>query len=219
MKADLVAQESNMKDYTFKGCLNYEQNQLKAQDDFYLRTFGNIESINRHPYGRTNLDTELQRQDIDLTLKLKNGEEVTISEKNRTRNYKDILLEIYQGYPNNIVPGWWYKSKAKTLAYFIPSDNIVYLIEEKSLRKFFNKYVEPIINPELFRKVYNVRPNAGYAKNIGIDVDGNTETITLSQSYTIDQATNSKRMVENVCIPVDCLKRHGVKLWQFPMKP
>ena len=104
--------------HDFNNSLKVEQSQFDKQDKLYFKLFGN------KPY---RIDYEkypnVQREDIDLVIKNKEGNPIKISEKYRPIDYNDILLEVYSVFPNKI--GWALESKADILTYWFPNRVII----------------------------------------------------------------------------------------------
>ena len=116
--------------HNFEDSQKIEESGFGRQNKFYKQYFGNLP--HRVSYVKYK---EIQRSDRDLFIENTKGEVFSISEKNRTEDYDDILFEIYSiyyldgDYRNKT--GWGMDSKADLLAYFLPSS--VVLVDMKKM--------------------------------------------------------------------------------------
>ncbi len=101
-----------------KDSLKVEQSQFEKQDELYRQWFNNNPhriDYNKYP--------DIQRADIDLVIKNRQGNPVKISEKYRPYDYGDILFEVWSVFPNK--HGWALESKADILAYWFPTRVVI----------------------------------------------------------------------------------------------
>ena len=142
----------------FDQSLNYEHTQFERANDYYRR-LGATE-IKRCDF-KTCQGKTLQHEDIDAQICVK-GRWINISEKHRTSDFGDLLIEVYSMYPDEL--SWIYKSKADLLFYFTPKN--IYQINEKELKAFaLEKLFPNAIGLDDF-----ARSNQGFQrKNISID--------------------------------------------------
>lgn len=114
--------------HDFNNSLKIEQSQYEKQDELYLKLFGNKPvriDYKKYP--------EIQREDIDLIIKNRQGNPIKISEKYRQHDYGDILLEVFSVFPNK--HGWSLDSKSDVLAYWFPTR--VVLLDIKKIVEIF----------------------------------------------------------------------------------
>lgn len=105
--------------HDFQESLKIEREGFKRQDEFYKKYFGNL------PHRVSYVDyEEIQKSDRDLFIENAEGKILSVSEKNRTKDYDDVLFEIFSNYYQSI-RGWGMDSKADILAYFLPSSLVL----------------------------------------------------------------------------------------------
>lgn len=133
--------------HNFELSLQHERNQSAKADSFYRDVLKvlRIERFNTD----SEADMEMQRQDVDVLLTLKN---VTyrVSEKFRDKDYGDLYVEIFSKYPKT--QGWLHTGTPNAILYFTP--NSVYWITHKSLASFCINKLFPLIAEEFFQELY-----------------------------------------------------------------
>lgn len=108
-----------VKIHNFKDSQKIEEEGFERQNDFYLKQFGHLP--HRVSYVKYQ---DIQKSDRDLFIENKEGKILSISEKNRTKDFNDILFEIYSDYSRSKL-GWGIDSEADILAYFLPSSIVI----------------------------------------------------------------------------------------------
>lgn len=108
--------------HDFRESQKIEEEGFERQDRFYIEHFGKLPT--RIPWEE---DMEFQRGDRDLKIEYF-GEEIIVSEKNRTEDYTDTAFEIWSVFPNKT--GWSMHSYAKLLCYFLPSSVMIVNMED-----------------------------------------------------------------------------------------
>lgn len=104
--------------HDFNESLKIEVEGFGRQDEFYKKYFGNL------PHRVSFLDyEEIQKSDRDLFIENADGRILSVSEKNRTEDYDDVIFEIFSNYSTK--RGWAVESKADILAYFLPSSVVL----------------------------------------------------------------------------------------------
>lgn len=133
--------------HNFELSLQHERNQSAKADSFY-RDVLKVLSIERFNTD-SEADMEMQRQDVDVLLTLKN---VTyrVSEKFRDKDYGDLYVEIFSKYPKT--QGWLHTGTPNAILYFTP--NSVYWITHKSLAAFCIHKLFPLIAEDFFQELY-----------------------------------------------------------------
>lgn len=111
-----------VKVHNFRDSQKVEEEGFERQDRFYLEQFGCLPT--RIPWEE---DMDFQRGDRDLKIEYC-GEEIIVSEKNRTRDFTDTAFEIWSKWPND--KGWGLHSFSKLLCYFLPSSVIIVNMED-----------------------------------------------------------------------------------------
>lgn len=116
--------------HDFNYSLKTEKSNFEKQDAFYLEHFGNKpQRIDFEKY------PEIQKKDIDLYIKNKEGIIKSVSEKYRPAKHSDIAFEIFSKYSTD--KGWSMDSEADLLAYFLP--NNVVLLDMPSMVDILNR--------------------------------------------------------------------------------
>lgn len=175
-----------MQIHDFNDSLKIEQSGFERQDRFYMEYFENL------PHRVTFKENpEFQKSDRDLEIYNKAGELKTVSEKNRTRQYNDVLFEIYSNYSTKI--GWGLDSTADLLAYFLPE--CMFLVDMPSMVRILqrNKLKEQVSYQEEYFKLGT------------IDIDGNEYKVPLIR------ANNKGYFSLSIAFTTEQLKRMGVR--------
>lgn len=107
----------------------------------YLNQGSNIESIKD-----VTADPEYQQKDIDLMVKLKNGDEIAVEIKSDQYTSGNIYYEAVSNCEHN-VPGCMVKSQANSLLYYFTETKELYLINFDAYKKWFEA------NKDRFRMV------------------------------------------------------------------
>ena len=197
-----------MATHDFSESLSYEQSNFPVQDQFYT------EQLGATVITRADFDDEegrvLQRMDVDVQF-MYNGNLINVSEKNRTRDYGDLLLEFYSKFPDT--PGWMNNSNADYLAYFVPGK--VYWINKRDLEVFYHNVLEPVIPDDYFAQLVHDNPKKSTRVARTININGMRETVTVVQAYNHPWGTSQEWYTENICVSFDCLARAGVHIQEF----
>ena len=197
-----------MATHDFSSSLSYEQSQFPVQDKFYT------EKLGAKVITRADFDDEegraLQRMDVDVQFEY-NGKLINVSEKHRTRDYGDLLLEFYSMFPD--IPGWMNNSNADYLAYFVPEK--VYWINKRELEDFYENVLKPVVTKDFFEQLVKDHPETSTRVKQKIKVNGRQETVTVVQAYNQPCGSNKEWYTENICVSFDLLKRAGVSIQVF----
>lgn len=140
---------TKIKGNNFYTALAYEESQLKAANDLYDKM--RIANIRRCSWN-TEDGRQHQRNDIDFIANL-NGKIIHVSEKFRSCNYNDIMIELEDKYNSQInYSGWLFKSQADYIFYHMP--NTLYIFETSYLQTFTKPIYEEMF-PEFRDKLLN----------------------------------------------------------------
>ena len=184
-----------MATHVFSDSLEYEQSKFETNNRFYTEKLeaSTIERIKfEGKEGKT-----LQRNDIDLYVTV-DGKRISVSEKDRHRNFHDVLIEFYSKYPT--VRGWMDHSKADILAYFVPGS--VIWINKVQLVRFYENHLKSAVPDTFFDELIKFRKTIATKK---INILGSSETISVVAAYNKEYITTS------ICVGLDVLKRAGVE--------
>lgn len=96
-------------------------------NEFYRSVFPKVDHIEICE------DMERQHKGIDKVIHFENGNTITIDEKNRRKDWGDILLELWKNKQRRR-PGWLFYSQCDYIAYAIPSANKLYLLPTSLLQ-------------------------------------------------------------------------------------
>ena len=161
---------------------------------FYLEVL-NATSIRRIGY-KTPKEIELQKQDIDLFATI-DGEEISISEKDRDRDFDDLLIEFYSVYPDT--RGWMDNSEAQMMAYYTPTK--VIWVNKHQLVEFYNNHLKGLPFEKHFNeliKTHSTRSNGTF------NILGQIENVNFIAAYNRTYVTMS------IAVSFDLLRRAGV---------
>lgn len=198
---------------TFGKCLNYEKSmQLKA-DHFYSMRFGcNPIRYDYNGYiGKT-----MQNKDIDISLPVngyKNGY-CNISEKYRSFDYGDMMVELYSNYEIK-KQGWGMKGASDYVFYFTPKQTYIVNsdqlkdITERVHRRLFNNFQRS----ELLDKLIKL---GSVDTTIQIYPYQDSTNITLYKIPTLDEENNVKYNGICYCITWEDLEKLGVEITKKP---
>lgn len=199
-----------MATHDFSRSLSYEQSKFPVQDKFYT------EKLGAKVITRADFDDEegraLQRMDVDVQFEY-HGELINVSEKHRTRDYGDLLLEFYSMFPHT--PGWMNNSNADYLAYFVPGK--VYWINKRELEDFYENVLEPVVPDSVFAQLASNNPRKSTRVDKTIVVNGRQERVTVVQAYNHPYYSDKEWYTENICVSFACLKRAGVHIQEFAL--
>jgi len=154
-------------------------------------------SIRRIGY-ETPEEIELQRQDIDLFVTI-DGEEISISEKDRDRDFDDLLIEFYSVYPDS--RGWMDNSEAQMMAYYTPTK--VIWVNKHQLVEFYNNHLKGLPVEKHFselRRTHSTRTNRTF------NILGQNENVEFIAAYNRTYVTMS------IAVSFDLLRRAGVDI-------
>ena len=209
-KVDSVVQESNMND--FKNSLEYEHKGFPRQDRFYREILKAVQII-RIPFNGTR-NKALQRSDIDLKLRfILNGvvKEYDISEKRRSKNFRDIFIELksFWGNGTQFELGSFVKCTADFLMYFTPTK--VYIIRMKALQDFYDAYLDiPLIDSTLMDLYKEYAGTDKGVKQVYVKIGSRSERITAVHSFDREGHDGL-----GICIPVETLRAHGIEVREY----
>ncbi len=199
-----------MATHDFSQSLNYEHSKFPIQDKFYTETLG------AHKIVRIGFEDpesqHLQRLDVDVQFEYK-GRIINVSEKNRTCDYGDLLLEFYSKFPHT--KGWMDNSNADYLAYFVP--NKVYWIDKAELVDFYNEHLKKAVPDSFFQELVDKYPRQSFQQKKQIIIKGQPETISIVQAYNHSNSLYDSWYTESVSVKYSCLKNAGVNVQKFSL--
>ena len=199
-----------MATHDFSTSLSYEQSKFSVQDRFYTERLG-AKAISRADFSN-DVGKNLQRKDVDVQF-VYQGRQINVSEKNRTKDYGDLLLEVYSKFPDT--PGWMDKSDADFLAYFVPRK--VYWINKRELEHFYHKILD-IVNPDtMFAQMKSRYPRNSRRDGRIFVINGRQEKVGFMQAYNHPINSNDEWYTESISISFNCLKRAGVHIEEFAL--
>jgi len=197
-----------MATHDFSKSLNYEHSNFPKADKFYT------EKLKAGSITRIGFEDEeskaLQRLDVDVSFVYK-GKKINVSEKDRTADYGDLLLEFYSKFPHT--PGWMNNSAADYLAYFVP--NKVYWIDKKQLSLFYHNTLADVIPDSFFQQLINNYPRQSRREQKIIELNGTREAVTVVQAFNAPRNSSSFWYTENICVKFTTLKKAGVQIEEF----
>jgi hypothetical protein len=157
----------------------------------------NATSIRRIGY-ETPEEIELQRQDIDLFATI-DGVEISISEKDRDRDFDDLLIEFYSVYPDS--RGWMDNSEAQMMAYYTPTK--VIWVNKHQLVEFYNNHLRGLPVERYFNELIRTRSTRS---NGTFNILGQNENINFIAAFNRTYVTMS------IAVSFDLLRRAGVDI-------
>lgn len=187
--------------------LKYEQSKFEKQDEFYKKM--GVVKINRFNYDNSNIERELQRKDIDLEITTVNDKIYTVSEKNRTSNFGDVLLEIYSVYEQKKL-GWAITGESDIFMYFVDSKYNPYVGEfsTKDIHNMIKKNnIMSQITDKNWNDLYKINKNT-LDKVINFGDIGDVKCV-LTKAYNKNYVTMS------VCVPYTVIDKIGVSYKLF----
>lgn len=188
------------KPHEFSRSLAWEYDQAAMADAFYYDRLG-VENVVRFNTGSMR-DMDFQRADIDVQLHAK-GRIANISEKFRTRNYPDILIELYSLYPD--VSGWFRRSLATHLVCFMP--DVVHWLPEKELRAAFKLMEEKFRLEEEIKLLVAAFPHKSGRRSTVIDINGKSFDIQVIKAF--NSSRNRAYDTISVSLPFSLLSLLG----------
>lgn len=178
-------------------------------DEFYLK-YLNSTQIKRYNQD-TEEDLKYQRKDIDVSV-LKDDTWVHFSEKFRTIDYGDIYLELYSKFHET--KGWMDTSEADFLVYFVPERVII--INEKSLRNFYQTYLIPHIEYQWIESFYENNKEKNAKQHLEIDISGRKLKTTLIQAF--NKTKEAKWHTIGLSLKLSVFDKYGVKWKEYSLK-
>lgn len=122
----------------FYSSLKYEDAQKIPADNLYKRMgFYNIRRCSWDTPG----GKKLQREDVDLRMRDRDGKILNVSEKFRTKDWGDIAIEIFSTWdPKNKTykPGWGISGQSDYIFYHTP--DTLYIVNTDSLKRFLQSF-------------------------------------------------------------------------------
>lgn len=199
-----------MATHDFSTSLSYEQSKFSLQDKFYTEKLG-AKAITRACFDNEQ-GKKLQRMDVDVQF-VYEGRVVNVSEKNRKKDFGDLLLEFYSKFPST--PGWMNNSNADYLAYFVPGK--VYWINKRELEVFYNDVLKPVVPDSFFAQLMSQNPKESKKVDRFVDINGRKEKITVAQAYNKPHDSDADWYTESICVSFSCLKQAGVHVNEFSL--
>ncbi len=190
-----------MKLHSIHESLEREIKGQQRSDRFYKEILY-ASKIERIPYD-TDENKELQRCDIDVYITT-GGEKISVSEKDRNRDFNDLLIEFYSIYPD--IPGWMENSKAQMLAYFFP-ERVIWL-NKLQLVEFYHQHLKKL---PVIPHFENLKDNNKTISSHYYEISGKMEKVSFIAAY------NQEYITMSISVSFDLLKRAGVefKVYKF----
>lgn len=189
---------------------NFEQSlidekKLSTRADKFYREVLNVSDIKRFN-SDSESDMEMQRQDIDLLLTLK---EITyrVSEKFRDKDFGDLYIEVFSKYPQT--PGWLISGTPNAILYFTPFS--VYWITHLSLKNFCQKTLLPAIPENYYSKIFKSGKTIISEK---IKMNDEIYDINIIQAHNHPTEGSNWETI-GISIPFEVLEKFNVKLLKF----
>jgi hypothetical protein len=108
----------------------------ETYDKFYYEQFPQLELV------KSVEDLTEQSKGIDKILCFPNGNKVKVEEKTRTKDFNDILLELYSNYSEKKL-GWLFTCQSEYLMYYIEPSKKAYILPMQLLRMVWkNNHIE-----------------------------------------------------------------------------
>lgn len=101
----------------FQKCLDFESKMMPLADQYYKSAYPGC-TIFRPKYQNGGDEKLLQQQDVDVILTDANKNKIYISEKFRSYDFGDILIEIYKDYDQRKL-GWGFETKPDLTITFV----------------------------------------------------------------------------------------------------
>lgn len=183
--------------------LEYEKKWHPIADAFYYSKYPNC-NIKRYDTQSVE-DIQLQKKDIDCSI-LCEDRTIHISEKFRTKNYGDLLIELYSKYSHTL--GWSKESEAEFLAYF--AERQVYIISMKDIKNTLLKIdTEGLLEIEIEKFHYNNLHKSAQKKIV-------IETIPLSLIQAYNKLDNANWHTISIAIRWEEIQKLGVGFKRYP---
>lgn len=195
----------------FKNDLEFEDRCKKVADNIY-RKLG-ATKIRRWDY-QNKEGKDKQLEDIDVTIATKNrvynasekfdaSGEFKVSEKFRTSDYGDMLIEIKNhpiGDKQNLKDSWGFESKADYYMYFVPG--VLHEISTKPLKNYLNdhkKELEELVRGFISSPKYDANIKIRGKHVGGIRFDNKNCSLVSCKSY--NESNKQEWMSISICIP------------------
>lgn len=190
-------------EHNFYRSKQIENSNRNRADEFY-RSLG-ATNITIHDYN-TDSGKYNQVQDIDVTVQFSRNSgkiDVNISEKARTKNYGDTVLELYSKYPQQ--KGWGLTGNSDRVAIFYPDEVVVF--HSKDLKRVAEELLDPVTE---FIQETGFRSGKTTVKIDGQNIKVDVKVTSSSGKYT------SRWDSVFVCISYSDLDKLNVKYTRFP---
>ena len=199
----------------FFKALEYEKSQQKKADDFYKKLFGDkLLEIKRWDYNEDECSRKMQQMGVDVTLTIKfTGRTFNnvidksklnisyhISEKFRTKDWGDMLIELYSKFPET--KGWGHHNAADYIVYFV-GDN-VYVIDNKELVSFVEN-ISNDISENFLNNIFKTNTKKRYFECY------KGKSINIIKTPTCLDDKEGWESV-GVCVKWDDLKEFGIRI-------
>lgn len=185
----------------FEEDLSYENRRKAFYDGFYEQN--GIKVISRTDWD-TDDGQEKQKEDIDAYLKI-GGTTFSVSEKDRNKNYGDILVELFHIFDDGTREnGWIEDTEADLLSYFTPDTH--FFVNMQSLKEV----VLEIIVPALHSQIIGFEHESLRFKKVYANIGGKSRTMSLTSAH--NSRKNRTWDTFSICIPVSDLKDYGVTI-------
>jgi hypothetical protein len=168
----------------------------------FYRNKLNASEIQRIGY-TTRQDKLLQQNDIDLILTI-GGRKMSVSEKDRDKDYNDVLIEFYSMYPES--KGWMDHSQAQCLAYFFPAR--VFLINKAQLVEFYKRELQHIQAEKYFDQLIKTRKDR---------ITDRISILDKPEKVTFIAARNRHYTTMSIAISLELLQRASVRFRIFDL--
>lgn len=191
--------------------LQREERHKRLYDNFYQST------LNATVKQRTDYNTDegklLQQHDVDVILEMPDGQVIKVSEKDRTIDYGDMLIEMYSIFPDT--PGWMEDSEADYIAYYIIENNSitnVYWVNAHQLKDFYFNKLKPLSLENKFDSMIKQYPYSNPKQSITLTISDHTFNATLIQAYNRPRCSDTEWYTESISIKYSDLQKFGIEI-------
>jgi len=188
----------------FSQSLRHERKQAAKADAFYTNVLSASEIIRFNTDSEA--DMEMQRQDVDLLLKI-NDITYRVSEKFRDVDYDDFYIEVYSKFPQKM--GWMHNGKPNAILYFTP--NSVYWITHKTLHTFCFELLFKSFPDKWFTLLYQSQKSI---VSKSVTINDKSFTLNLIQAYNWEAF---RWRTLGVSVPFWVLEENGVKFRKYSL--